>query len=64
MEVLPGNTIPSSQIPKSSKKQLKLGPGLTHTPPSIISATIAGELNIDNRKNAIWIESYSNGGRV
>lgn len=62
--VLPGDEIPPSllPVPQNSKKPLTLGPGLRHIPPSTITTTIAGSLNADSRKNAIWIER--NGGRV
>jgi exosome complex component RRP40 len=62
IEVLPGETIPSNLIPRSEKKQLKLGPGLQHIPPSTIKATVAGSLGSDFRKNAIWVDY--NSGRV
>ncbi len=62
--VLPGQDIPSDVLPTSSNSSLplKLGPGLRHIPPSTITPTIAGSLCVDNRKNAVWVES--NGGRV
>lgn len=62
--VLPGETIWPDvlPIPSNPNLPLKLGPGLRHVPPSTITATIAGLLCIDQKKNAIWIES--NGGRV
>ncbi|KAI5817451.1 hypothetical protein BZA77DRAFT_278835 [Pyronema omphalodes] len=52
--LLPGDAViaPASQ----KKQQLKLGPGLTHTPPDNIVAHKAGELIIDTRKNVIWVE--------
>jgi len=61
-DILPGDAIPSNLIPRSEKKRLKLGPGLQHIPPSTIKATVAGTLQSDFRKNAIWLDY--NGGRV
>lgn len=62
--VIPGDIIPSEDlpIPSSASKLLKLGPGLRHTPPSTISAVLAGPLYIEPTKNAIWVEN--NSGRV
>jgi exosome complex component RRP40 len=57
--LLPGDPIPSSAIPQS-KKALKLGPGLQHTPPSTLLATIPGTIASDPKKNALWLE-YSGG---
>ena len=62
IQVLPGDLIPPSIIPRSEKKQLKIGPGLQHTPPSTITATIPGTLRADTRKNALWVDY--DGGRV
>ena len=64
MLVLPGDTIPSEvlPVPSNPSTSLKLGPGLRHIPPSTISPVLAGPLKIDNKKNAIWVES--NRGRV
>lgn len=62
VSVLPGEVIRADLIPRSEKKQLKLGPGLQHFPPSTIQATVAGSLQTDFRKNALWVE-YT-GGRV
>ncbi|KAK7551592.1 hypothetical protein IWX49DRAFT_284517 [Phyllosticta citricarpa] len=60
--VLPGEEIPQSLLPTSRNgdKPLKLGPGVRHTPPSTITATVAGTLNVDNKKNGIWVE-YNSG---
>ncbi|KAK8185100.1 hypothetical protein HDK77DRAFT_380652 [Phyllosticta capitalensis] len=60
--VLPGEEIPESLLPtsKNPEKPLRLGPGLRHTPPSTITSTVAGTLNVDNRKNGIWVE-YNSG---
>lgn len=62
--VLPGDEVPQSILDASQnhKKPLIIGPGLRHIPPSTITTTIAGSLNVDTRKNAIWVER--NGGRV
>lgn len=62
--VIPGDIIPSEDlpIPSSASKPLKLGPGLRLTPPSTISAVLAGPLYIEPKKNAIWVEN--NSGRV
>ena len=64
MLVLPGDTIPPEvlPVPSNPSASLKLGPGLRHIPPSTISPVLAGPLKIDNKKNAIWVES--NRGRV
>ncbi|KAI9833318.1 MAG: hypothetical protein M1819_003713 [Sarea resinae] len=61
--VLPGEDISPSVLPTSSNPSipLKLGPGLLHIPPDTITPTVAGALHVDEKKNAIWIES--NGGR-
>ena len=62
--VLPGETIPSDALPVPSNPSvtLKLGPGLRHVPPSTITPTLAGALNMDHKKNAVWVEN--NSGRV
>ena len=62
--VLPGDIIPSNFLPTSRNpsKPLTLGPGLQHESPNTITAVSGGELCIDERKNAIWVEH--NGGRV
>lgn len=62
--VIPGDIIPTEDlpIPSSASNPLKLGPGLRHTPPSTISAVLAGPLCIEPKKNAIWVEN--NTGRV
>lgn len=56
--LFPGETIPPDRLPTSSNlsSKLKLGPGLFHRPPSTITTTLPGTLQIDKRKNAIWIE--------
>ncbi|KAF1992236.1 exosome complex exonuclease-like protein Rrp40 [Aulographum hederae CBS 113979] len=60
--ILPGDVVPAEHLP-STKKALTLGPGLRHTPPSTITATTAGALSVDSKKNAIWIE-HNNGRYV
>ncbi|KAH0543736.1 hypothetical protein FGG08_001918 [Glutinoglossum americanum] len=61
--VLPGDPIPPGALPTSSNPSipLKLGPGLRHIPPDRIVPVVAGELCIDHKKNAVWVET--NGGR-
>jgi exosome complex component RRP40 len=54
--LLPGEEIPSDQLPKSKKGTLTLGPGLRHIPPTTITSTTAGSLHIDYRKSALWLE--------
>ena len=62
--VLPGDDIAKSALPTGTgkKKTLTLGPGLRHTPPDTVTATIAGALVTDNKKNAASVEY--NTGRV
>lgn len=62
--VLPGDHIPQAALPTGTgkKKTLTLGPGLQHTPPDTVAATIAGALATDNKKNAAAVEA--NTGRV
>ncbi len=62
--VLPGDIIPKSALPTGTgkKKTLTLGPGLRHTPPDTVTATVAGALVTDNKKNAASVEY--NTGRV
>ena len=61
--VLPGDDIAQSALPTGTgKKTLTLGPGLRHTPPDTVTATVAGALVTDNRKNAASVEY--NTGRV
>lgn len=60
--VMPGDELSPDLLPTAhGSKTLTLGPGLRHLPPSTITATRAGELCVDNRRNALWIESV--GGR-
>ncbi|KAI9813493.1 MAG: exosome non-catalytic core subunit rrp40 [Thelocarpon impressellum] len=60
---MPGDAIPPHLLPVPSNPAipLKLGPGLRHIPPETITPTVAGELCVDGRKNAVWVEN--NGGR-
>jgi len=60
--VLPGEELDPDSLPSHPKLPLKLGPGLRHIPPNTITPTVAGQLCIDTRKNAVWVEF--NGGRV
>lgn len=64
MIVLPGDQVPPEKIPasKTKEKPVTLGPGLCHVPPSSIVASVAGELRIDSKKRALWVENI--GGRV
>lgn len=57
--VLPGEAIHQNALPISSSPSavLKLGPGLQHTPPSTLTATLSGSLHVDQKKNAVWIEN-------
>ncbi|MCJ1440807.1 MAG: exosome non-catalytic core subunit rrp40 [Stictis urceolatum] len=57
--LLPGDAVPSADlpIPSSSSASLKLGPGLSHKPPSTVVASVAGTLHTDARKHAVWIEN-------
>jgi len=60
--VFPGDILDSEALPSHPKLPLKLGPGLRHIPPHTITPTVAGQLCVDKRKNAVWVE-YS-GSRV
>jgi exosome complex component RRP40 len=62
--LLPGDQIAKSALPSGTgkKKTLTLGPGLRHIPPDTVTATIAGALTTDNKKNAASVEY--NTGRV
>ncbi|KAI5801643.1 hypothetical protein DFH27DRAFT_482051 [Peziza echinospora] len=56
--VLPGDPIVIPSLPAAAKNaSIKIGPGLTHIPPSTIIPVSAGELNIDEKKRLIWAES-------
>lgn len=57
--LLPGDAVIDLPVPQKANATLRLGPGLTHTPPSTITAHKAGELVVDARKHALWIESNS-----
>ncbi|PWW76769.1 hypothetical protein C7212DRAFT_279783 [Tuber magnatum] len=52
----PGETLPPLEDEKKSTT-FKVGPGLTHILPSTLVVNRAGELNIDQRKHTIWMES-------
>ncbi|KAL9095806.1 MAG: hypothetical protein Q9165_001803 [Trypethelium subeluteriae] len=56
--VLPGDVIQSDALPTfgNPSKPLTLGPGLQHELPDTIRAVLGGELCVDERKNAIWVE--------
>lgn len=56
----PGDLIterPTRPASETKTPALKLGPGLTHTPPATISAHTVGYLIPDHKKNALWLES-------
>ena len=60
--LMPGDELSPDLLPgNNTSKALTLGSGLRHNPPSTITATLAGELCTDSRKNALWLEST--GGR-
>ena len=54
--LLPGESIPPDQLPKSKKGTLTLGPGLRHIPPATVLATTTGSLHTDTKKSALWLE--------
>ena len=58
--LLPGEEVPSHQLPKAKKGKLTLGPGLRHIAPSTILSTTAGCLVVDHKKSALWLE-HDNG---
>ncbi|KAI9745305.1 MAG: exosome non-catalytic core subunit rrp40 [Claussenomyces sp. TS43310] len=58
--VLPGDLLDLESLAIQPEKPLKLGPGLRHIPPNTITPTVAGQLFVDERKNAVWVEY--NGG--
>ncbi|KAL4881035.1 hypothetical protein BJY04DRAFT_189750 [Aspergillus karnatakaensis] len=68
--LLPGDEVPSEYLPSNSSAPLRLGPGsrLLSQPPStkpsssnhILTATQAGILSTDNKRNAVSILSFSN----
>lgn len=58
----PGETLPPLEEDEKKNTTFKVGPGLTHILPSTLIVNRAGELNIDQRKHTIWMES--NGKRV
>ncbi|KAL8701378.1 MAG: hypothetical protein Q9201_004947 [Fulgogasparrea decipioides] len=57
--VMPGETLTEDILPVPSNPSvpLKLGPGLRHISPSIVTTTGAGPLWVDKKKNAIWVEN-------
>ena len=59
--LLPGEAIPSNSLPSGNNPSamLRLGPGLLHTPPATITATVSGIPHTDTKKNTIWIENNS-----
>ncbi|KAI9750483.1 MAG: exosome non-catalytic core subunit rrp40 [Lichina confinis] len=61
--VLPGDALALGRLSASMNRSapLKVGPGLRHIPPDVITPTVAGELCVDGKKNAIWVEG--NNGR-
>lgn len=60
--VIPGEQLKQELLPPHPSLPIKLGPGLRHIPPNVITPVVAGQLCTDIRKNAIWVEY--NGGRV
>ena len=62
--VIPGDYMTAERLKGLANPSalLRLGPGLRHIPPETISPTVAGEICIDGKKNAIWVEG--SGGRV
>ncbi|KAI9846020.1 MAG: exosome non-catalytic core subunit rrp40 [Thelocarpon superellum] len=61
--LLPGDNVSPHwlPIPTNPSVSLKLGPGLRHIPPDTITPVVAGEVCVDAKRNAIWMEH--NGGR-
>jgi len=59
--LLPGDSIPPSQlpIPPNPSQSLRLGPGLQQSGPSSITPSLSGPLLTDPKKHAAWIESAS-----
>jgi len=56
--VLPGDALPVPlPAPTAKKTAIKVGPGLAHIPPDTIIPVTAGELNVDEKKRMIWVES-------
>jgi len=58
--LLPGDLVAAERLP-NSQKSLTLGPGLRYIPPTTIAAVGAGRLSVDDRKNALWLESNGSG---
>ncbi|KAF8477027.1 hypothetical protein BDZ91DRAFT_778212 [Kalaharituber pfeilii] len=56
--ILPGDPLTIPPPPSNTKNAaIKVGPGLAHIPPNTIIPVNAGELNIDDKKRLVWIES-------
>ncbi len=60
--VIPGEELAQESLPSHPSLAIKIGPGLRHIPPNVITPVVAGQLCTDARKNAIWVEY--NGARV
>ncbi|PYH97018.1 hypothetical protein BO71DRAFT_396462 [Aspergillus ellipticus CBS 707.79] len=66
--LLPGDEIPSEYLPSTNSAPLRLGPGLrllsqppsSSAPSHVLTATQAGILSTDNKKNAVSILSAPN----
>ena len=57
--VLPGDELPLPlplPVPGSKNTAIKIGPGLAHIPPDAVVPVTAGELNVDKKKQMIWVE--------
>ncbi|KAI9671604.1 MAG: exosome non-catalytic core subunit rrp40 [Trizodia sp. TS-e1964] len=59
--IFPGESIANSllPLPANPSTPLKLGPGMRLLPPATITATVAGVVCIDARKNAVWTDHNS-----
>ena len=58
--VLPGDELPLPlplPVPGSKNTAIKIGPGLAHIPPDAVVPVTAGELNVDKKKQMIWVEA-------
>ncbi|RPB17247.1 hypothetical protein P167DRAFT_556334 [Morchella conica CCBAS932] len=56
MLLFPGDVVPELPTPQKTNTALKVGPGLTYTPPDKVVAHRVGELHVDDRKCAVWME--------